>query len=305
MRSRLARVAGILVVVGSFAVAVVVVREQWGEVRSTRTFPAWWAVCAAVAAHLVADGVLVQVWRRVLRTVHLALPFGTAAWVWSVGQLTRYTLVPGVQIGGRAVAGRRYGVPIVAGATSTVVEIAWQTSSTAILALATLPWVLRAAGDLSWLAWVAVVPAAGLVALHIDPASVLSIVSRLVSRIRPRLAASVAGVALGRGDAAAISGWFALNTSLRLVAFLVLFASLGGRLGTSGAVAIGAWALGQIAGRLAMFAPGGIGPQEGVSALVLGPTLGPAALVLVGVMRVCEIVAELVFLGVGRLLRRS
>lgn len=305
MRSRLARVAGAVVVVGSIVAAIVIVRQQWGEVRAARTFPAWWAVTAAVAAHLVADGVLVQVWRRVLATARITLAYGIAAWVWVVGQLTRYTFFSGVQVGGRAVAGRAYGVSVVAGATSTIVEIAWQSSFTAMIALATAPWVLRAAGEWTWLAAVAVAPAAALLALHVAPAPVLAGVARAVGRLRSGLGASVAAVDLDRGDAAAITGWFTVNTALRLAAFVTLFASLGGSLRTDVAVAVGAWALGQLAGRIAVFAPGGIGPQEGVSALVLGPTLGPAALVLVGVMRVTEIVAELAFLGISRALRGS
>lgn len=305
MPSRLARVAGALAVLACLAVAIVVVRDQWGEVRAARTFPAWWAIVVALLAHAVADGVLVQVWRRVLATARIALPYGNAAWVWSVGQLTRYAFVSGVQVGGRAVAGRPYGVPLVAGATSTVVEIAWQTSLTATIALGTAPWVLRAAGQLSWLGWVAVVPAVALVALHVAPTPILGAVGRVVRRVRPGFGEAVAKVQLGRRDAVAISGWFALNTALRLTAFLVLFGSLGGSLGADAALAAGAWALGQLAGRIAVFAPGGIGPQEGVTALILGPTLGPAALVLVGVMRITEILAELAFLGLGRMLRRS
>lgn len=300
MRAVLGRAAGLLVVVGSIVAAVLVVRAQWSEVRGTDLVPGALPVVAAVAAHLVADGVLVEVWRRVLRTARVELRYGIAAWVWSVGQLTRYTFVSGVQIGGRAVVGARYGVSLAAGAVSTVVEIAWQTSLTAALALATAPWTLRASGGLAWLGWLAAAPTAVLAALLAAPRRVLGLLARIPVR---RLSARLERVRLGRGDAGAITAFFAVNTGLRVAAFLALFAAVGGDVATDGLLAVGAWALGQLAGRLAVLAPGGIGPQEGVTALVLGPTLGPAALVLVGVSRLAEVVAELLYLGVARILR--
>ncbi|MDP8970702.1 MAG: hypothetical protein M3N52_09475, partial [Actinomycetota bacterium] len=119
-----------------------------------------------------------------------------------------------------------------------------------------------------------------------------------------RLVGAVAKVRMGRGDAARLTLWYAANTGLRLVAFLLLFAAVGGSPTADGLRAVGAWALGQLVGRLAVFAPGGLGPREGATALTVFPAIGGGpALVLVAATRLAEIVAEGLFVAAARAAR--
>lgn len=301
---RARRLVGLAVGLASLAAAALVLRERWGEVGGIRGLPGPLPLAVAVAANAVANAVLVQSWRRVLAAAGTDLGWRPAAWVWAASQLTRYT-VGAAQVGGRAVVGRAYGVTPALGAVSALVEVAWQTSLTATLALATLPWWLGEARSLAWLAVVAALPAGVLVAGMIAPGAVLSAAQRAVRRlpfagVRDRLAGGAERVRLDRRDAGAITGLLALNSALRLIAFLVLVAAVAGQVG--GVLrAVGAYALGQVVGRAAVFVPGGLGPREGASALVLGPATGAgAALLAVGLVRLVEIVAELGFLAAAR-----
>ena len=267
------------------------------------------AAAVAVSANIAANGVVVAAWRRVLRAAGARINARAAAWVWSVSQLARYT-VGAAQVGGRAVAGRRYGLPGATGAVTTLIEVAWQTAITATLALATVPWWLPGASGLVWLAWVGALPAAMLVAGLACPDLLLRASSaaldwgpleRLTSR---RVAERLDRVRLRRADAARVSGLYALNSGLRLAGFLALFAAVGGSLGSGGLRAAGAYALGQLVGRLAVFAPGGLGPREGATALAAAPAIGGGpALVLVASVRLAELLGEALFAGLARLMR--
>lgn len=262
----------------------------------------------AVAANLVANDVLVRAWRAVLRAAGIALGQRAAAWIWALSQVARYAL-SAAQVGGRAVVGRPYGVTPAAGALTALVEIGWQTSITALLALATVPWWLATSASLRWLAWAAVAPAAVLVAGVAAPSALLRVLAGLAEAVpfaRARFAR--AGDALRRVDlrpaaALALTGRYALNSALRLVGVAALVGAVGGRPGDLPRV-VGAYALGQLAGRLVVFAPGGLGPREGVTALVLAPAVGGGpAVVVVAAVRLCEVVAEAVTLAAARAFR--
>lgn len=289
MRRALAWAVSALILV---AVALAL-RGRFEGVAAAGGLPGFAPSALAVVANLAGNAVLVQAWRQVLRTAGVELGWRPAAWVWAASQLARYT-IGAAQVGGRAVAGRRYGVTATAGAVTTLVEVGWATSITAVLALATLPAWLPGAGRVDWLAAVAAAPALALVVGLVAPQALL----RLVARAVPGAAARIDRVGLDRATAARITAFYTANAALRLAAFLVLVAAIGG---TAGARAVGAYALGQLAGRLAVFAPGGIGPREGVTALVLAPVLGGSAtVVLVAAARLLEMLAEAAFALVAR-----
>lgn len=303
---RRARLLGWALTLALVVVGVVVLQGRWDSVREAGGLPGWAPSATAALAFLVANAVLAYTWRAVVALAGPRLAYWTAAWVWAVSQLARYT-IGAAQVGGRAVAGRRYGLSATAGAVTTLVEIAWQTSLTAALLLGTLPWWLPGADGLDWLAVVGVAPVAVLVAGSVHPRGVLRAVGRVLA-VPPldrlaggRLQGAAEAVRISRGDAARVTALFAANTSLRLVGFLTLFVAVGGDLRTAGLQAIGAHAAGHLVGRLAVFAPGGLGPREGATALVLAPAIGAGpAVVLVTATRLLEVVAELAFLAITR-----
>lgn len=288
------------------ALAAWFVAARWDEVRRAGGLPGVGAVLLAAVLHLVGNAVAATTWRELARVAGDRLRWGTAAWIWSASQLARYGL-SGAQVAGRAVLARRYGASALAGGVTALVETAWQTAIIGVLLLSTLPWWLPGTAGLTWLVVAAAVPVAVLVLGTVAPMRLLRLAAdvagwRPVRRLTGgRLATGLAGVTLGRGEAARLTVLFAATTTLRLGAFAVLLAAVGGRLPADLGVAVGAYAVGQLAGRLAVFAPGGLGAQEGAAAVVLAPVLGgPVALLLVAAMRLAEVVGELGFLLLAR-----
>jgi glycosyltransferase 2 family protein len=308
-RARVPRAVGWLVTAVLVAVGVGVVAGRWESVQEAGGLPGLTPSALAVVAYFAANLLLAYTWREVVGLTGVRLQTGVAMWVWAVSQLARYA-VGAAQVGGRAVAGRRYGLTLTTGAATTLVEVGWQTSLSAALVLATLPWWLPAAGGLTWLAWVGILPVAVLLAGLVHPRGLVALLGR-AARTRPvsrvtggRLAAVEDRVAMGRWDAGRLTLLYAANTALRLAGFLALFAALGGTLRDDALVAVGAYALGQLVGRLAVFAPGGLGPREGATALAVTPAIGAGpAVVLVAATRLLEAVAELGFVGLARLTR--
>ncbi len=268
-------------------------------------------LAAAVVANLVANGVVAYTWREVVAISGPRMPLRVAAWIWGSSQLARYTL-GGAQVGGRAVIGREYGLTLSSGGTTAIVEILWQLCLNAVVIVATLPWWLPGAGQLRWLAAVAALPAALLVWLVAHPSGLLGVARRAIGcrpvawPTRGRLDGTLDRITLTRIQAARLTGLYAGNLALRFVAFLIVLAAVAGTLSTIVPRAAGAFTLGHVVGWLAVFAPGGVGPREGVTALILTPSVGAApAVLLVAVVRLTELVGELLFVAVARLARPS
>lgn len=308
-RGRVTRLLGWAVTLVLLAIGVGVLQGRWETVRDAGGLPGWGASGAAAALFLAGNAVLASTWAQVVALAGSRLAFRQAAWVWAVSQLARYAL-GAAQVGGRAIAGRRYGLSVTAGAASTLVEVAWQTSLVGALVLATLPWWLPGVEGFEWLAVVGVAPVLVLAAGLVHPRGLLRLVARVlatppVDRLAGgRLAGAADVVDLSRGDAARVTGLFALNTGLRLAGFLILFGAVGGDVGTQGLQAVGAASVGQLVGRIAVFAPGGLGPREGATALVIAPAIGAGpAVVLVAATRLLELLAELAFFAAARLAR--
>lgn len=276
---------GAVVLVVVFAGAVVALRGRVAGVGGAGGLPGPWTSLLAVGASAAGNLLLIDAWRGLVAAVGPRLGYGAAARVWTASQLARYT-IGAAQVPGRALAGRAHGVGALLGTLTALVEIAWGASLTAVLVLATAPTWLPADGSLDWVAVAAIVPAAAVVAGLVAPRWLLTRLARLLRR-------DATGLRVDRRLAVGITARYAAVIVLRVLVAVALYRSVGGDVDDWPAVA-GAWALGQLAGQFAVFAPGGLGVREGVTALVLAPAIGTgAALLLVALIRLAELVAEL------------
>jgi glycosyltransferase 2 family protein len=310
-RRRWTRLLGWAASIAILVATAALLRDRFTAVGEAGGLPGLAPSALAVVLFVVANGVLADTWRRMMAFQGPTLPRRAAAWVWSVSQLARYT-VGAAQVGGRALMVRRYGLTATAGAASVVVEVGWQVSLNAAFVLLTLPWWLPGTGDLTWLAWAGIGPVLVLLWGSVNPQQLMRVIAAALSIgplrkiVGSRLDRAASGTTLTRAGAAELTGRFLANTLIRLVAFIALYAAVAGRPITADDVllATGASAVGSFVGRLAVFSPGGIGPREGATALVVAPAIGGGpALVLVAAVRLMEIVAELVFLLLARLAR--
>lgn len=306
-RSWRGRVLGLSAVLVVLTAAVLVLRGRVAGVAGAGGLPGPAVGALVIGANLLGNGLLIDAWRRLVAAVGPTLGFPAAARVWTVSQLARYT-VGAAQVAGRALAGRSYGVGAPAGALTTLVEIAWGMSLTAAVVLGTAPWWLPGAGELRWVALLAAVPTAVVVTGLIAPQRLLAGFGRVL-RARPlrriggdRITAGLGTVRIDRRLITGVTVRYLAVIGLRIVAALALLGPVGGDLGQDGLRTAGAWALGQVVGALAVFAPGGLGPREGATALLMGPAIGlEAALLFVALLRLGELVAELLGFLAARL----
>ncbi|MBW3561821.1 MAG: flippase-like domain-containing protein [Actinobacteria bacterium] len=282
------------------------IRGRWSDVESAGGLPGVVPVAVAVALNIVGNLILAYTWREIVAVVGPRIAFRSAMWVWSVSQLARFTLST-AQAGARAVMARRYGITTAVAGSTAVVELAWFSAVDAVLVFVTLPLWLQVAEGWGWVAAVGALPAVVLVMGMVRPTLLLRMAAwalRLpgVRRIRGgTLAERVDEVEVASGTSVRITVYFLANFGLRLAAFLVMVAGTVGSLTGVFGLAVGAFVFGQFVGRIAVFSPGGIGPREGATALVLAPTIGAGpALVVVTAIRLAEIVAELVSLALAR-----
>lgn len=303
------RVASWVLVLGLVAVAASVLYERREAVGDAGGLPGVVPSAAAVLIYFTANALLAWNWSAIVAVAGPKLPFRTALWVWSISQVSRYTVTL-AQVGSRAVVARRYGVPATAGVLSTVLELAWMFMVTSTIVVATVPWWLPIAGDARWVVWVAALPVVGIVAAVAHPRAMLRAVDAVVRRplidrlTRGRLAGVAARAPIDRATMWRFVARYGANTALRHAAFLTMFAAVGGDLRTHALTAAGTYALGSLAGTVAVFAPGGLGVREGLIAVALAPVIGGgSALLLAAAVRLLEVVAELSLLGVARLLR--
>lgn len=293
--------AAILVVSG-FTIA-----GRWEEVGDLGDLVGVDTFAAAAALNVVGNALLASAWRALVGLLGRRVGWWPAAYLWQLSQLARLT-VTAATVGARAVLARRIGLEASVTAATTVVEFAWMAAVSPLLILVTVPWWVPSGGDYAWIAWIGVVPLVALVAGVAAPRVMVRGLRRVIAatplaRLRDGvLLRGADALRLDRPAALKITGLFAASTSLRLAAFLVVLFGPGRSFAESGLLAVGAYALGQLAGRLAVFAPGGIGPREGVTAAVLAPAIGGGpALVVVAVVRLAELAAEFVFLGITAL----
>ncbi len=289
--------------IGVLVVVVLVLRDRFGAVDAADTgLPAAWAIAVAVLTSVVANETLVRAWLALVAMGggHLDRPRGR--WVWVSSQLTRYAMGM-AQVASRAVVARRHGLRPTAGAITTLLEVVWYSCLNGLVAVATIPWWLSGTG-LGWAAWLGVAPGLVIALALVAPQAFLGLTVRL-SRLpvlrRVGTLARASDVEVTHRDTARLTLVYTANFTLRLAGFVALYVGVGGDPTELGRV-VGAFALGHLIGALAVFAPGGLGPREGVTAVVLAPVLGTGpVLMLVAMTRLLELAAELVFAGLARL----
>lgn len=309
MTRRWRRILGWLASAALLAAAVFVVRDRWSAVSEAGGLPGPGPVAYAVVAYVGGNVLLALNWRGFVAMSGSRPPFRLGLWIWSISQLARYTVTLG-HVAGRGVVARRYGLTATTGAAAAVLELVYILSISSGLALATLPWWLSAVGNARWLAIAGAGPFVLLIATLIAPSAIVRLAGQVVRTrfgrwlTRGRLTDLPDRVEVSRGRIARIAARYLANTTLRLSAFLVLFRAVGGDLGAHALQAIGAYAVGHLAGGLAFFAPGGLGAREGATLVAIAPALGDrAGLLLVAAVRLLEVAAELLLLGIARLVR--
>lgn len=299
-----------LALVALLAVRVLATRGQ--AAADLAVLPALWALVLALVANVVANGVLASSWGRLLALLgERRPPLWRAWWLWASTQLARYGL-GGAQVVSRAVAVRTLGIPASVGGLTVVLETTLQLCLNVAVVLVTLP-VLLGAADVGGLVAVTVVPLLLLLVLSVRPRRMVLVLQAALRRlpVPQRLRDRVEGLGvpptLPLAGVVVLLGWYAVNLAARLGGFLLLLVTVApdGVDGRLVAIAVGAASLGTLVGRLAIFVPGGIGPREGVTILLLGPTIGALPAVgLVAAVRLTEIAAELVFVGIAAVGRR-
>lgn len=287
---------------GVLVVIALVFRDRFGAVEGSAVgLPAAWSLAAAVAFFVVANEVLVRAWLGLVAMGGGHLGRRRGRWVWSASQLTRYAMGM-AQVPSRAVVARRHGLGPSAGAITTLLEVVWYSCVNALVAVATIPWWLPNTG-LEWAAWFAVLPGLVVAAAVVSPAAFLRLtewLGRLPVLRRMGSLGRASDLDVDRGHTTVLTLAYAANFTLRLAGFVALYLGVGGPADQLGRV-IGAFALGHLIGAVAFFAPGGLGPREGVTAIVLAPVLGAGpVLALVAVTRLLELVAELLYAAVAR-----
>jgi hypothetical protein len=267
---------------------------NWSEIHFRPAFLAA-AFCCRAAGSLIFN----HASYLVMRPICPAPPWWTLYGVLSVSRIGRYLPGKFASVVGAAWMLRRRGVAVQA---TTAMLFVRQGLSVVLGLLVAVPLTLwRPIADrlpLAWL-WCLVLAACGAVCLH--PKVFYRLVNRLLAlfRLPPLegqqrlkdyvlpLATMAAGLALG-----GFTYWLQASsiTEVSLAWYPVLLC--GG-------------ALANVAGFLAVFTPGGLGVQDGISLIILGQVVGGAeSAIIVLLLRLFQVVTETTFAGAGLLLLR-
>ena len=291
-----------LVSVGVLVAVGLALRGRFTSVAEAGVpWPAAWAVVVTAAVFVLANEVLVRAWLGLVHMGRARIHRRLGRWVWAKSQLARYA-VGMAQVASRALIARQHGMSPATGAVTTLLEVVWFACISGAIAVATIPWWLPDTG-LAWAAWFAVLPGLVILLSLVRPQAFVGI-AVLLSRIPlvrrlPKLERA-RDLEVSHGETAVITGYLVLNALLRIAGFYALYLGVGGPSGQLLRVA-GAFVLGHLIGAVAVFAPGGFGPREGVTALALAPVLGSGpVLMLVGATRLLELLGELGYAGFAR-----
>jgi glycosyltransferase 2 family protein len=286
-------------VAGLFLAAVVVlVVEQWPQVRPLLGRLSWPAVAAAAAA--VAAGHLATFgsWRALLADLGFPLPLRAGVRVFFLGQLGKYlpgSVWPAVT---QMQLGRDYRVPQrVSGAAAAITMLL--AVGTGLL-VATVLLTLVGAGVPDQYRWAAAaLPVAVLLAAPPVLNRLLRVALRMARRAPLPAPLSMAGAC--RAAAWALAAWLLYGVHVWLLARqLETDDGLSLLLVSIGAFA-GAWSV----GFLLVAAPAGAGVREGALILLLGATIGrPEATVAGVVSRLLFLAADLAWAAVAALAGR-
>ena len=277
---------------------------QWAAVRDVRAVhPTRWS--GVLIASLLTFGsyaVLIETWRRTVRSWGEALEYRSAARIWLVSNLGRY--VPGKiwQIGAMSVLAERAGVsPAAAVGSALLVSLVHVVVGFGVVGVT--GWSLLS----SWVpAGTPALPAVATLAVGILSLPwTLPWGAALAGRLRGR-AISVRRLpptAVWIAAAGSAVGWTLFGAAFHLLGAAVL-----GRPTGDAATSIALFTLSYLAGFLALIAPGGIGVREGVLAGLListGTTTAAEATWLVVASRLWLTVLEIMPGGLLLLARPS
>ena len=292
------QVALALLLLAGLSLAVVSLADQWGEVREGARELSLPLVAAAGLAVILSLTLSLLSWRSMLVGLGSPVPVAGAARIFFVGQLGKY--IPGSvwPVLAQMELGANYGLPRAAVAMTALLTMAAAVPVTLLLGLLTIPALLAA--DASAYLWLFLVLPGAVVVLSppvINP--LLTLALRLVRR-PPLPQRLTAGTVLRVGAYAA-----GANLLFGLQAWLLAI-----DLGAAGPevlpLAIGAFALANVAGLLALPAPAGAGVREAVLVASLSPVLPLGqALVLALVSRVLLTLGDVFVAGAALRFRRQ
>lgn len=285
------RVVQVILALAVIGLAVRSLLQNWNAVGA---LPVDWQLRPAllVSSALliwICYAMLIESWRRMLSALGHAVPFRTAARIWTVASLGKY--VPGKvwAIAGAVALARDAGVPAGPAVTAALTLQGLALASGAVVIAATLPSapdIAAAAGSLR-IAMVIALVALGGMALLAWPSAVDWINRRLPQQFARLEPLPVPALVLGfLVNALAWLGYgFALSLLARGVLSGVVLSGLG---------ATAVFTASYLVGLVALFAPGGVGPREGVLVLLLTPGTGArVALALAIASRVLLTITEL------------
>lgn len=278
-RATLWRVAQVVVGVAVVALAVHAVAGNWAAFRAQplEWHIQWVPLAASVAVVWSCYALLIEAWRRVVSSLDAQLRFLPAARIWTVASLGKY--VPGKlwAVAGAAMMATRAGVAAGIAVMAAIVLQVLAILSGVIAVAALGPSRLRAAGagaDLAiWLAGAAAV--AGVVALAWPPAV------RWGARLLPSRLGALRAIppgALVLALAANLVAWAGYG-----LAFVLLAHGLLDEVALDWRTAILVFTSSYLVGLVALFAPAGLGPREGLLVLLLTGPLGPKVAVALAV----------------------
>lgn len=288
------RVLGAVAVAAILGLLLWAARPHLADVRDALTPLLAGVLLLGVGLNTVANRLLADNWRRLLALLDHPLPTAIARRVWARGQLARFA-IGSAQLLSRPALARTEGVPLRVGVTSTLLETAWMAGVTGAATLAFAPgWAgLQEQRDL--LVITGALGLLGLAALTIRPALTLRPLLWAMARIGRPLQ-----VQPGRSDRT-ITPIYIANALMRTIGFIAIVAAAAGGLSPSlAAASASAFLAGNLAGLVVVLAPGGLGPREAVSALLLAPVAdGPTIVVALAAVRLVELAAEGLFVAVA------
>ncbi len=273
------------------------ISDRWAALPEDGRLPSWWTIAVAVVVNVGANVLLADTWRQQLLATGQRLGFREGVSVWTTSQFARL-LFPGATIGARAVLGARAGVSGPITAVTTVLEQVWSLLSQPLLIVLTMPWWVQLAPQLRWAGLTALAPVALLAGLVVAPMPAIrlsAVILRRVPVVGARIPSSdrLEAADITRSFATGLGVRYLLNAAMRDAIFVLLLSSLVRLDGPEVAAAVGAVALGRLVGLLAVFAPMGLGPREGMTVLVLAPVTGAGpAIVAVAAARLAEVAGE-------------
>lgn len=225
-------------------------------------------ILASVLVVFTSYAVLIEAWRRVVLSMGERLAFFQATRIWFLASLGKY--IPGKvwAVAGAAVLAQRAGVdPSVAVAGALVLQVLALASGAAVVAV-TAGQTFQAVGQGAIPIAVAVILLSllGVAALTSQP--FLDRVGRMLPVSWPRPRAIPAGMVVA-AFVANVLAWIGYGVALLLLARGLLPGVI-----LSLPQAIGVFTCSYLAGFLALFAPGGLGPRESVFLLMLAGDIG-------------------------------